>query len=338
MTVFRHVADTAPVIEPCEGLEGTPFDLMPSPASDELSPEELRRAAQKAQEQQAVQCMHSLVGEMRVDVAALRADVVSFLAAVFGGDELTAEYALLHSLSHVHSRIEGRAIGKLSLNICGLPEATDQAAPQQPIRRLNDFASDSAAMIASFLAQLTPRSALIPTSNRTLHELRFAPTSVCSPAQRLLLHRSHSVCDVRTPRPAAWTLACSSSHVARCVCWMSQHCKKGSCSQKRCKTCAQFNPSQKSRRYEPCIAQFSVCLNTTITLCQLPYDFQFYARPFETDVAVLILSHARSLISTDCVLYLSQEARDGIGAIVHGTAEPPAPSEVSSQLRVCNKR
>jgi len=62
---------------------------------------------------------------------ALRGKLVEALAVPFGGDQLVAEYLLLHLLSSVYGRVDTRSLGRLLLNVTGCPRAgpDDYVAP-----------------------------------------------------------------------------------------------------------------------------------------------------------------------------------------------------------------
>ena len=62
---------------------------------------------------------------------ALRGKLMEALAMPFGGDQLVAEYLLLHMLSSVYGRVDTRSLGRLLLNVTGCPRAgpEDYVAP-----------------------------------------------------------------------------------------------------------------------------------------------------------------------------------------------------------------
>ena len=66
------------------------------------------------------------------DVATVRQAVIQYLAVPFGGDELAAEYTLLHLLSTVYARVDARHIGRFLLNITGCPRDAAASAAALP--------------------------------------------------------------------------------------------------------------------------------------------------------------------------------------------------------------
>eukprot|EP00850_Spirogloea_muscicola_P006522 SM000031S11531 [mRNA] locus=s31:132741:136243:- [translate_table: standard] len=95
----------------------------------------------------------------------LRASLLAALAGLLGGDRLAAEYLLLHLLSRVHTRNDLAVLGKLSLNLVGCAAAAPPAAA----------AAALAAPLAAAIAQLVPRSHLLPLSLDLLNGRPLAP-------------------------------------------------------------------------------------------------------------------------------------------------------------------
>eukprot|EP00249_Psilotum_nudum_P000776 c12897_g1_i1 orf=82-1905(+) len=93
----------------------------------------------------------------------MRSSLLQFLIKVLGGDDLAAQYLLLHLLSQVHTRVEPMAVGKLSLNLTGFDAGSDGSS------------SAFTKAIAEAIAVLLPRSHLMPLSLESLNKAVIAP-------------------------------------------------------------------------------------------------------------------------------------------------------------------
>lgn len=101
-----------------------------------------------------------------------------------------AEFVLLHMLSRVHARVDDMPLGKLSLNIVGLPalaateapEVTGTAAAGFGVSRssLAAKASPAGRVFASVYNALVPHCVALPLSRSLLCDVRLVPAKVCN--------------------------------------------------------------------------------------------------------------------------------------------------------------
>ncbi|KAJ2391871.1 hypothetical protein GGI23_005329 [Coemansia sp. RSA 2559] len=106
------------------------------------------------------------------DYADRRRMCVAHLASILGGDELAAQYLLLHLLSKTVA-VQDAKVGKFSLNLIGFPGSSkDQAHP-------GTFSLDNAATewMSNALGQLVPRSVEIPFDLKLLNSVSFTPNA-----------------------------------------------------------------------------------------------------------------------------------------------------------------
>jgi hypothetical protein len=126
--------------------------------------------------------------------ADIRAEILSFLSDMLAGDDLAAEYLLLHTLSRVVSRGAVSTLGKLTLSLAGFPtsKATlnaqtvakrmgrngkeEEVMKLSPVLPLENGASAAGIRLHSALSLLLPRSCLLPLRVDNLNTLRFFPT------------------------------------------------------------------------------------------------------------------------------------------------------------------
>ncbi|KAJ1736156.1 hypothetical protein LPJ61_000115 [Coemansia biformis] len=106
------------------------------------------------------------------EYAGLRDMCQAHLASVLGGDDLAAQYLLLHLLSRT-VRVQDAKVGKFSLNLIGIP-AQDKA-PTEPARFA--FSSPASRWIGDAIAQLVPRSVEIPFDLKLLNRAAFVPSA-----------------------------------------------------------------------------------------------------------------------------------------------------------------
>ena len=66
-----------------------------------------------------------VVGPVARDILEVRRTLIQYLAIPFGGDELVAEYTLLHLISAVRGRVDLRPIGRFLLNVTGCPRSSN---------------------------------------------------------------------------------------------------------------------------------------------------------------------------------------------------------------------
>ncbi|CAK8689041.1 unnamed protein product [Clavelina lepadiformis] len=88
----------------------------------------------------------------------LRHDLISFLKHATFGDELTAEYLLLHLAARVHNRTGTMAVGKLALNIANIPPGS---------RYPN--------LLSQLIEQLVTKAYYLPMSLENMNKLKFIP-------------------------------------------------------------------------------------------------------------------------------------------------------------------
>eukprot|EP00899_Mesostigma_viride_P012749 jgi/Mesvir1/21475/Mv03928-RA.4 len=96
--------------------------------------------------------------------SALRSQVLAFLTAVCGGDQLAAEYLLLVLVSRVYGRADPIPLGSLPLNLVLKPERLGPCSP-----------SDMARRIETAVAALRPLTARLPLSLGTLNAAPLCP-------------------------------------------------------------------------------------------------------------------------------------------------------------------
>eukprot|EP00850_Spirogloea_muscicola_P020123 SM000207S06198 [mRNA] locus=s207:93308:96925:- [translate_table: standard] len=196
----------------------------------------------------------------------LRASLLAALAGVLGGDRLAAEYLLLHLLSRVHTRTELAALGKLSLNLVGCAAAAPPAAA----------AAALAAPLAAAIAQLVPRSHLLPLSLDLLNGRSLAPyknyaANRLETGQLQLAEGTELVID---------ELALQSGRV-------------GASGVRNLEALKQLVEWHKVRT------------ELLVAALVVEYDFQFYKMDVPMDAPVVVLSQARSkLLPADAVVQL----------------------------------
>ncbi|KAJ2680903.1 hypothetical protein GGI25_000207 [Coemansia spiralis] len=106
------------------------------------------------------------------DYTSRRSMCLAHLASVLGGDELAAQYLLLHLLSKTVA-VQDAKVGKFSLNLIGFPNSDkDQMHPAT-----FSLGNPSTQWVASALSQLVPRSVEIPFDLKLLNNSSFAPNA-----------------------------------------------------------------------------------------------------------------------------------------------------------------
>ncbi|KAJ1797313.1 hypothetical protein LPJ59_003220, partial [Coemansia sp. RSA 2399] len=106
------------------------------------------------------------------DYADRRRMCVAHLASILGGDELAAQYLLLHLLSKTVA-VQDAKVGKFSLNLIGFPGSSKEQAHPGTFS-LNNATTE---WMSSALAQLVPRSVEIPFDLKLLNSVSFAPNA-----------------------------------------------------------------------------------------------------------------------------------------------------------------
>ncbi|CAI7923214.1 unnamed protein product [Closterium sp. NIES-53] len=193
--------------------------------------------------------------------ASIRAALLSRLAAALGGDRLAAEYFLLQLLSRVHTRIEPMPLGKLSLNLSGFPEPSSAPTPSHPPPplsssppSLSQAASPSLSALTSSLQTLLPATHTLPLSLDTLNSRRLTP------------HK-----DYTSDRLVSGVLQLpAGTHLT-----IDETCLKPG-------------------RVTALGSQNLQALKELMEWQKVDYDFQYYKMDIQSDIPVLILSHATS--------------------------------------------
>ncbi|KAJ2753319.1 hypothetical protein IWQ56_006626, partial [Coemansia nantahalensis] len=101
-----------------------------------------------------------------------RAMCLAHLASILGGDELAAQYLLLHLLSRTVC-VQDAKVGKFSLNLVGMP--AQAKAPAEPARFA--LSGPAARRIGDAVAQLVPLSVEVPFELALLNRAAFAPSA-----------------------------------------------------------------------------------------------------------------------------------------------------------------
>lgn len=97
---------------------------------------------------------------MLAEVVKTRDEIVAVLKSVLLGDELAAEYLLLHLVSSVYTRCGMMAVGKFALNFCDCPSGTH---------------SELVKNVAEVLKACLPKCAYLPMNLDNLNSLSFIP-------------------------------------------------------------------------------------------------------------------------------------------------------------------
>eukprot|EP00057_Strongylocentrotus_purpuratus_P034696 XP_796222.3 PREDICTED: mini-chromosome maintenance complex-binding protein [Strongylocentrotus purpuratus] len=196
----------------------------------------------------------SLVENTLKEAGVIRDQLRWLLSQVLLCDALTADYLILHLLSSVYARREVCALGKLSLNLTGVP--------QDP-----EFVTTLYALIE----QLVSKSHLLPLTLSNMNKLKLTPKKDYT-ANRLksgllqLTDRTHLVLDETA-----------------------------------------LQPGQLDANGVMNLA----ALGNIISWQKVDYDFNYHKTEFHTNVGVLVLSDAKSILPTDCRVHL-QPKRDQV--------------------------
>ncbi|KAJ1952705.1 hypothetical protein EC988_003405 [Linderina pennispora] len=95
---------------------------------------------------------------------------LSHLTAVLGGDQLAAQFLLLHLLSCT-ANVQGAKVGKYSLNLIGFPSQASEGSGRFALR------NSSTRRIADALEQLLPRVVELPFDLKLLNGAVFVPSA-----------------------------------------------------------------------------------------------------------------------------------------------------------------
>ncbi|CAI5981883.1 unnamed protein product [Closterium sp. NIES-64] len=201
------------------------------------------------------------VGPTVAAAGSIRAALLSRLAAALGGDRLAAEYLLLHLLSRVHTRIEPMPLGKLSLNLSGFPEPSSASTPSPtppPLSSsppsLSQAASPSLSALTSSLQTLLPATHTLPLSLDNLNSRRLTPHKD---------YTSDRLVSGVLQLPAGTHLTIDETAL-------------------------------KPGRVAALGSQNLQALKELLEWQKVDYDFQYYKMEMQSDIPVLILSHATS--------------------------------------------
>ncbi|XP_011662249.1 mini-chromosome maintenance complex-binding protein [Strongylocentrotus purpuratus] len=196
----------------------------------------------------------SLVENTLKEAGVIRDQLRWLLSQVLLCDALTADYLILHLLSSVYARREVCALGKLSLNLTGIP--------QDP---------EFVATLYALIEQLVSKSHLLPLTLSNMNKLKLTPKKDYT-ANRLksgllqLTDRTHLVLDETA-----------------------------------------LQPGQLDANGVMNLA----ALGNIISWQKVDYDFNYHKTEFHTNVGVLVLSDAKSILPTDCRVHL-QPKRDQV--------------------------
>ncbi|KAJ1831710.1 hypothetical protein LPJ63_004078 [Coemansia sp. RSA 2711] len=104
------------------------------------------------------------------EYAGRRAMCLTHLASVLGGDELAAQYLLLHLLSKT-VRVQDAKVGKLALNLIGVPAGSEP----QPAEFA--FGNRASRWVGEAVSQLVPFSVSVPFNLQLLNKSSFTPNA-----------------------------------------------------------------------------------------------------------------------------------------------------------------
>lgn len=233
-----------------------------------------------------------LVQDNQAQFSTLRRKIIELLTTFLCGDELAAEYFLLHLLSAVNHRRHAEPIGKIALNLSNLPSL---AAMNTPIGSENDDegrevsnaydlplpiekgASEIGQYIHSILRHLCPRAVTIPISIDTLNTLQLCP---------------HKDIVQDRLRPGALLLAPGTPLVLDELV-LSKGDIKG-----------------------PTGMQNISAIQVLITKQLVPVDFVYQTMEIPADITVLSLSHGKSMLPCDVRLPFSQDCAHSLKDMV----------------------
>lgn len=252
----------------------------------------LVRAKREALQRNALNHIPSMVHSTGMSVLQLRSELLSFLTKVVCGDELAAEYLLLHTLSQVRLRKDVTVLDKFSLNLMGLPEATSPSSSSSSslssalssmststiasrgLGRGNTIleGSPAAQRIHGAISRLLPRTRFIPLRIDFLNSTRLAP--------RRDPITSRIEANVLQLAPGTYLIV--------------------------------DETVISSGRLDEVGLGGLQALQSISSSQSLPYDFIHFLTYFDVDTPTLILSHGRPLVKTDMSLPLSVSARDAL--------------------------
>ncbi|CAG8564694.1 839_t:CDS:10 [Paraglomus occultum] len=213
---------------------------------------------------------------VRENAREIRRELIRYIASVFYGDELVAEFLLLQLLSRVHSRRSGLILGKFALNITNISSsATNSPTSSHTVLSSNSSSSTPVVLthkpyfsstVSALLSSLLPRYHDLPLTLEILNNVFMYPRNLdaddgflesgvlqVSEGTRLLIDET-----------------------------VLQEGKLGESGVRNIQAIEEILTQQK-----------------------LGYAFPFHTFQYETDIGVIILSNARSLLPCDCTIPLS---------------------------------
>ncbi|KAJ2812637.1 hypothetical protein H4S07_001263, partial [Coemansia furcata] len=118
---------------------------------------------------------------------------LTHLCTVLGGDDLAAQYLLLHLLSKTVA-VQDVKVGKFSLNLIGFPLSSKDQAPTETFA----LSSPATRWISGMLVQLVPRCVDIPFELKTVNSSTFLPNAESGDLQAGVLQLAEDteiICD-----------------------------------------------------------------------------------------------------------------------------------------------
>ncbi|KAL1933589.1 hypothetical protein VTP01DRAFT_7679 [Rhizomucor pusillus] len=103
----------------------------------------------------------------------IRAKLIDYIAAVFGGDKLVAEFVLLQLISRVTAKHQDVKIGQFTLNVSNFPDVA-QNGKSSSYYALKNTASK---LVASMIERLALQIVSLPLTIEGLNAGRFSPKS-----------------------------------------------------------------------------------------------------------------------------------------------------------------
>ncbi|KAJ2851361.1 hypothetical protein IWW36_001127 [Coemansia brasiliensis] len=119
------------------------------------------------------QALHSMLPELQINDYASRHNMcLAHLTSVLGGDDLAAQYLLLHLLSKT-VRVQDAKVGKLSLNLIGIPTSDQEQSSKAGFTLINPASK----WISDAISQLVPYNISIPFDLKLLNKSSFLPNA-----------------------------------------------------------------------------------------------------------------------------------------------------------------
>lgn len=242
-----------------------------------------------------------------VPLMQLRSKCVEYFAAVLGGDVLAGEWMLLHLLSGVTTRVGGNAVGTLHLNITGCPDASG-SAPTTPAPGGGPPSAEP------------PTCAPMPPGTLVSH---------LSPTGRAVHERVAAV----LPRAAALPLTIA--HLNALLLFP----RKDYVTNRLLAGALQAPPGTQYVLDETVMRGGTLlprgidnhrALSEMLASGTLAYDFGYFPQAFNVDLPTLILSHTRSLFTTDAELPLDPGAATRLAAAGGPTPSAPEPGLIQA--------